>query len=374
MRSAIVHDWLTSPIGGSENVLESIHRLFPSPIYTLLTNKAKLKNSYFQDLDIISSFIQKLPFAIEKYRNYLPLFPAAIERVDLTNFDLLISSSHCVAKGIIKSPKQLHICYCHTPVRYAWDLMEAYLSEANLDRGIKGMIARRILYSLRSWDARTAKRVDFFIANSRFVANRIEKFYGRQSEVIYPPVDIQYFQMKEKKENYYVTASRLVQNKKVGLIVGAFSHMPDKKLVVIGDGPEWEKIKKTTTPNVELLGFQTNDKLKEILQNAKAFLFASEEDFGIAPVEAMATGTPVIAYGRGGALETVLAGETGLFYEMQTEASLINAIKQFEKTAFNPQTCRHRAEQFSQSKFDKQLQAFVLDKYTKFKRLVRTYT
>ena len=354
MKSILVHDWLTSAVGGEENVLEAIHRLLPSPIFTLVCNREKLKGTYFQDLDIQTSFIQKLPFAKTQYRNYLPFCPRAIESLDVKGFDLIISSSQGIAKGVITHPNQLHICYCHTPMREE-----------------TGLIARNIRHSLQNWDNLSSKRVDHFIANSQYVAGRIERFYKKAAEVIYPPVNVGHYQMKEKKGDYYVSASRLVQNKRVDLIVEAFSHMPDKKLVVIGEGPERKKLQANARGNIEFLGYQTDDLLRDYLQNAKAFVFAAIEDFGIAPVEAMASGTPVIAFGEGGILETVVPGETGLFFKEQTAMSLICAVKEFEKgSEFDPKKCRTRAELFSPEKFRRQFQAFVLDKYIDFKNKV----
>ncbi len=311
MKTAIVHDWLVSPIGGGEKVVEAIHRLFPSSIYTLVKNQKRLEKSYFQDLDIHPSFIQKLPWGVSKYKNYLPLFPLAVKQFNLKAFDLIISSSHCAAKGVVTQADQLHICYCHTPMRYAWDLMHQYLAEAGLERGVKSLVVRFFLHYLRGWDARSSKRVDHFVANSKHVARRIEKYYGRESTVIHPPVDLAFFEMQSAKENYYVTASRFVPYKKIDLIVEAFSQMPDKKLVVIGAGPEWDKVQRKAKANIELLGYQPDSVLREYLQKAKGFVFAAIEDFGILPVEAMACGTPVLAFGQGGALETVLEGEDG---------------------------------------------------------------
>ena len=362
MKSVLVHDWLTSAIGGGENVLREIHKLLPSPIYTLLSNPKKLQGSYFQDLEIHTSFIQKLPLALKHYRNYLALFPRAIESLDLKGFNLIISSSHCAAKGVKKTPGQLHICYCHTPVRYAWDLMDTYLKDT---RGPKKLLAKTILKNIRNWDARVSNRVDHFIANSNFVAGRIKKFYGREAEVIYPPVNTHLFELKEKKEGYYITTSRLVQNKRVDLIVDAFAQMPDKKLLIIGEGPEKECLKKRASKNIEFLGVQSDEALKKYLSNAKAFVFAAVEDFGIAPVEAMASGTPVIALGMGGALETVTS-TTGLFFPVQTHDSIIEGIKKFERLEFDPKECRLRAEEFSVDIFRRKFQSFVLDKCIEF--------
>ncbi len=362
MRSAIVHDWLISSVGGGEKVLQAIHKLFPSPIYTLVQDVMKLKGTYFQDLEVHSSFIQKLPFSAKKYKNYLPLFPLAIEQFDLSSFDLIISSSHCAAKGVITSPHQVHVCYCHTPMRYAWDLMHEYLRESHLDRGIKGAMARVFLHYLRGWDVHSSQRVDHFVANSKYVARRIEKFYGRSATVIYPPVDLSFFQEHEKKDQYYLTASRLVPYKRIDLIVEAFSKMTDRKLVVIGDGPEWKKVKEKAGKNIELLKEVPDEALKKYLQGAKAFVFAAVEDFGILPVEAMACGTPVIAFGKGGVSETVVHKETGYFFGEQSVSSIIAAVQEFEKIEFDSALCRKRAEDFSQEKFNQQFKQFTLAK------------
>lgn len=370
MRSAIVHDWLLSSVGGSEKVLQAIHGLFPSPIYTLV--KGSLKGSYFEGLQIFSSFIQRLPKAEKKYQRYLPLFPLAIEHFDLSGYDLILSSSHCAAKGVLTSAEQVHICYCHTPMRYAWDLMHDYLKNAKLDRGLKGFFAKMMLHYLRLWDVQSAHRVDHFIANSEYVAKRIQKFYSRKSTVIYPPIDLNLFQTEEKKENYYLTASRLVSYKRVDLIVEAFSKMPDKRLVVIGDGPESEKIKAKAGKNVEFLGYQEDAVLKMHMRKAKGFLFAALEDFGIAPVEAMASGTPVIAFGKGGVKETVVDGETGSFYPEQSVPSLIAAIQTFETLHLDPKKCRARAENFSLEQFETKFKAVVYQSLSERGRGSRT--
>lgn len=360
--SVIVHDWLVSSVGGGEKVLQAIHKLFPSPIYTLVKNQEKLKGSYFEDLEIISSFIQKFPRAEKYYKSYLPFFPLAIENFDLSQYDLILSSSHCVAKGVITSPHQVHICYCYTPMRYAWDLMHEYLRESKLDRGIKGFFAKMVLHYLRGWDTHSSHRVDHFIADSKHIANRIAKFYHRQAEVIYPPVDLSFFEEEKKKEDYYLAASRLVPYKRMDLIVEAFSKMPDKKLVVIGDGPDWKKVKEKAGKNVELLGYQKDEVLRQHMQKAKGFMFAALEDFGILPVEAMACGTPVIAFGKGGAKETVIEGETGLFFQEQSVMGIIEAVQRFEKREFDSKKCRERAEFFSPERFEKQFQQFVREK------------
>ncbi|HDK9850228.1 TPA: glycosyltransferase, partial [Klebsiella pneumoniae] len=244
-----------------------------------------------------------------------------IEQLDVSKYNIILSSSHAVAKGILTGPDQLHISYVHSPIRYAWDLQHQYLREAGLDRGLKGKLARLILHKIRMWDYRTANGVDHLIANSKFISRRIKKVYGRDSDVIYPPVDVDRFSLVDEKEDFYFTASRLVPYKRIDLIVEAFSHMPDKKLVVIGDGSEMGKIKSKAARNIEILGYQSNEVMQSTMQKAKAFVFAAEEDFGITPVEAMACGTPVIAYGKGGVLETVkpvgYEAPTGVFFGEQ---------------------------------------------------------
>ena len=367
MKITLIHDWLTT-LAGAEKVLESIYELYPCPIYTLVKNEEKLKNSIFEKTDIKTSFIQKFPKAKTKYRNYLMFFPLAIEQFDLSEYDVIISSSHAVAKGVLTNSNQLHICYCHTPIRYAWDLYHRYLNESGLSKGVKGFMAKLILHYVRIWDFATANRVDYFIANSKYIAKRIKKIYGRESTVIYPPVDVNKFEVYTKKENFYLTASRLVPYKKIDLIVEAFSKMPDKKLVVIGDGPDFDKVKKKAGKNIEILGYQPFEILKDYMQRAKAFVFAAEEDFGIVPVEAQACGTPVIAFGKGGAIETVVNRETGLFFKEQTVESLTDAVKEFEKIEekFDCVKIRKNAERFGKGRFKHEFKKFVDNKIEEF--------
>jgi glycosyltransferase involved in cell wall biosynthesis len=360
LKYAIVHDWLPL-IGGAERVLESIHSLYPGPIYTLLKNEEEIKGSYFEDKNIKTSFIQNLPFRQTKYRNYLPLFPLAIEQFDLREFDIIISSSYAVAKGVLTNSNQLHICYCHSPIRYAWDLYHQYLEEANLKNGLKGVLAKMVLHYIRMWDISSINRVDYFIANSQYIADRIYKLYQRKAVVIYPPVDVEMFDLQKEKEEYYFTASRMVPYKKIDLIVEAFSKMPGKKLIVIGDGPDFKKIKMKVTDNVTLLGYQPFAVLKDYMQRAKAFVFAAEEDFGIIPVEAQACGTPVIAFGKGGALETVIDRQTGVFFYKQTTASIVMAISEFESISdqLNPDIIRDNALRFNKQRFINEMDSFV---------------
>ncbi len=362
MKTALIHDWLITS-GGAEKVLGAIFSIFPSSIYTLVKREGFFENSSFAQATIFTSFIQKLPFAAQSHRNYLPFFPSAIESFDLSDYDVLLSSSHAVAKGIKVNEGQLHICYCHTPMRYAWDLERQYLSHLS---GIKEWLAKRVLSYLRKWDVGNLDGVHYFIANSHYIAERIKRIYGRDATVIYPPVPTEQFEFQSDKEDFYLTMSRLVPYKRVDLIVEAFSQMPSKKLVVIGDGPEMENIKKLAGKNIELLGFQPDRAVREYLSRAKAFVFAAEEDFGIAPVEAQASGTPVIAFGRGGILETVIEGETGVFFEEQTAAGLTEAVVKFEEMKFDPMRIRQNAERFSETRFKREFKQFVEEKWEDF--------
>lgn len=369
---ALVVDWLVT-YAGAERVVESIINLYQdTELYSLIDFVDDEKRSFLNEKKATTSFIQNLPAAKKKYQKYLPLMPLAIEQLDVSKHDVIISSSHAVAKGILTGPDQLHISYVHSPIRYAWDLQHQYLIEAGLNKGVKGWLAKWILHKIRIWDYRTANGVDHFIANSHFIARRIKKVYGRESIVIYPPVAVGDFDVLDKKEDFYFTASRMVPYKRMDLIVEAFSQMPDKRLVVIGDGSEFDKIKRKAGPNVELLGYQPFSVLKDHMRRAKAFVFAAEEDFGITPVEAQACGTPVIAFGKGGALETVrplgVDAPTGLFFDTQTVPSLCTAIKSFEENQhiFSAADCRANAEKFSTQRFEREFSEFVESKWAEF--------
>ncbi len=373
VKISLVHEWLLS-YAGSEQVSSAILDAFPeAKLYSVVDFLTNDQRNKFQGKHAETTFIQNLPKAKKLYQKYLPLMPLAIEQLDLSDADIIISSAHSVAKGVISGPNQLHISYVHSPIRYAWDLQHQYLRESGLNKGIKGWLAKWFLHKMRIWDYRTAHGVNYFIANSQYIARRIKKVYGREASVIYPPVDVENFEVKDEKQEYYLTASRMVPYKRIDLIVEAFSQMPDKKLVVIGDGPEMKKIKSTVKDNITLLGYQPFSVLKEHMQNAKAFVFAAEEDFGIIPVEAQACGTPVIAFGKGGALETVrpvgIEGPTGVFFRQQTVDSLHDAICEFEKTSsiFTSQACRENAERFSRSRFDQEFTNFVDEKWKIFK-------
>lgn len=348
MKIAIIHDWLVT-FAGAERVLEQLLQLYPdADIFTIVDFMPVKDRSFLQEHKIYTSFVQRLPLAKTKYRSYLPLMPFAIEQFNLSAYDLVISSSHAVAKGVITGPDQKHVCLCYSPIRYAWDLQHQYLHESGMEKGLKSFFARYFLHKIRIWDSRTSNGVDHFIAISEFIAKRIWKVYRRESEVIYPPVDIESFTFSDSKEEFYLTTSRMVPYKKIDLIVEAFKKMHDKRLVVIGTGPDFQKIKSVAqgASNIELMGFQPFEVLKDHMQKARAFIFAAEEDFGIAPLEAQACGTPVIAYGKGGTLETIVDGKTGCFFDEQTVESICDAVERFEKNTFDYKCCRENAIRF----------------------------
>ena len=376
MKVAIVHDWLTV-YAGAERVLEQMLLCYPgADVFSMVDFIPASNRGFLQNKIVTTSFIQKLPYAKRAYRSYLPFMPLAIEQFDLSSYDLIISSSHAVAKGVLTGPDQLHICMCYSPIRYAWDLQHQYLQESGLAQGIKGLIAKLILHKIRIWDLRTANGVDEFIAISNFISRRIWKVYRRKSMVIYPPVDIDSFKCCVEKEDYYLTASRMVPYKKIELIVNAFRDMPDKRLVVIGDGPDFEKIKMSAGPNVTLLGHQSFEVLSAHMKKSKAFIFAAEEDFGIAPLEAQASGTPVIAYGKGGALETIADSsrdgqkKTGVFFYHQSALAIVAAIQEFEALAVKiaPEDCRKNVMRFSPQRFRDQFKNYVETVYEEFIR------
>lgn len=374
LKIAIVHDWLTV-YAGAERVLEQMLKCYPeADIYSLIDFLPRNGRQFIRDKSVTTSFIQKLPLSRSKYRAYLPLMPLAVEQFDLSSYDVVISSSHSVAKGILTGPDQLHLCMCYSPIRYAWDLQHQYLKESGLTSGIKGWFAKYILHKIRIWDLRTANGVDGFIAISNFISRRIWKVYRRKSIIIYPPVEVDSFEICNDKEGYYLTASRMVPYKKIGLIVQSFKEMPNKHLVVIGDGPDFEKIKLLAGPNVTLLGYQSFDVLSMHMKKSKAFIFAAEEDFGIAPLEAQASGTPVIAYGKGGALETIVGSNiegkkrTGVFFYNQTAKAIIAAIEEFEALTekISPADCRENAMRFSPQRFCDEFKLYVEKAYQKF--------
>lgn len=369
---ALVHDWLTTYVGG-ERVLEQMIELYPhAEVFSSIDILADSERGFLHGKKPRTTFAQNLPFVRKHYRQMLPLLMLAIEQLDMRDAELVLSSSSSIAKGVLTGPDQLHIAYVHSPMRYAWDLQHQYLREAGLEKGPKALVARWLLHKARLWDTRTANGVDHFVANSEFIARRIWKTYRREATVIYPPVDVDGFALREDKEEFYLTAQRMVPYKKVPAIVEAFRALPERRLVVVGDGPDMEKVKAAAGRNVEILGRQPTPVLRDLMQRAKAFVFAAEEDFGIAPVEAQACGTPVIAYGRGGALETVRGDRvmpSGLFFSSQTPGAIAAAVEEFERRSahFLPQACRDSALRFGADVFRERFAAFVTEQWERFR-------
>ncbi|WDF59778.1 glycosyltransferase [Flavobacterium sp. KACC 22758] len=371
MRKALISDWYYVN-GGAEKVIHSINSIWDDFDHFALIDFLNDEDRKFilNGKKAKTSFIQKLPTVKKNHRKFLQLFPIAIEQFDLRDYDLIISSSSAVAKGIKTNKNQLHICYCHSPMRYAWDLREQYLKDAGLNKGLKGLYAKSVLDKIQKWDLSNSDNVDFFIANSKHIAERIKKIYNRESTVIYPPVDVDFFSLEEIKEDYYFTASRLVQYKKTQLIIEAFNQFPHLKLIVAGDGPELEKLQKTAKNNIEFVGYIENKKLRSLMQKAKAFVFAAEEDFGIIPVEAQACGTPVIALAKGGTLETVIENKTGIFFVEQSAEKIKQAVLNFETKNFDPQIIREHAVTFSKQRFEKEIKEFIETKYKEHQQLL----
>lgn len=371
MKVAIVQEWLVT-VGGSDKVVKAILDVFPdADIYTLVAKKEVCDELGIPWEKVHTSFIQKMPLGTKKHRAYLPLFPFAIEQFDLRGYDVIISSSHCVAKGILTKADQLHICYCHSPIRYCWDMYNEYLEESHLGKGFKSWLVRLMLHPIRQFDAIAGNRVDYYISNSDYVGQRIRKTYRRKATTIHPNIDISNFELCNDKQEYYLASSRLVAYKKIDTIIEAFNKMPDKKLVVIGGGPNLEVYRKLAKENVTVMGYQPFEVLKEKMQHAKAFVFAADEDFGMIPIEAQSCGTPVIAYGHGGSLETVNGGKTGLFFNEQTPEAIVEAVNKFEAMGaqpFAPADCRQWAEGFSEERFKREIKEFVEEKYEEFKK------
>jgi glycosyltransferase involved in cell wall biosynthesis len=375
MKIAIVCDWLIT-YAGAERLLEELLVCFPqADLFAVVDFVAAKDRHFLKNKPVTTTFIQRLPFARTRYRSMLPLMTLAIEQLNVSAYDVVISSSHAVAKGVLTGPDQIHISYVHSPMRYAWDLQHQYLQESGLTKGLKGWVAKYLLHKMRIWDQRTANGVDYFVANSDFIARRIWKTYRREARVIYPGVVNPAFKACLTKENFYVAVSRFVPYKKMDLIVESFAQMPHKKLVVIGDGPDWGKVKAKAAANISLLGHQSLPVLVDHLQRATALVFAAEEDFGLVALEAQACGTPVIAYGKGGALETVrgmdVSEPTGLFFKQQTVADICNAVNQFEykREIFTPENCVKNAKRFTPQAFRETFTEFVLEKTKKFQEV-----
>jgi glycosyltransferase involved in cell wall biosynthesis len=361
-----VHEWLES-YSGSERVLEQLLYCFPqAELYAVVDFMPEAERSFLAGRDVKTSFIQNLPFARKAFRNYLGLMPLAVEQFDLTGFDLIISSSHAVAKGVLTGPDQVHISYVHSPMRYAWDLQHQYLRQANLTRGLKSYYVRWLLSRLRQWDVRTAPGVDTFIANSNYIARRIGKVYGRDARVIHPPVDTTAFELCSDKSEFYFVVSRQVPYKRIDLIAAAFASMPHRKLLIVGDGPEHQRVVEAAqgAPNIELRGAVPHDELCKYLQRARALVVAAEEDFGITMVEAQACGTPVISFARGGATDIIVTegpAPTGVLFEEQNPAAIVKAVEAFEATrsGFSPNDCRNNSLRFTIDVFRSRFMALV---------------
>ncbi|MGL5081477.1 MAG: glycosyltransferase [Microcoleaceae cyanobacterium] len=367
MKYALVHEWLTpEATGGSELVVKEILSQLEADVYALIDFESSNPQSYLFNRAIGTTFLQRFPFARAGVQKYLPFLPLAIEQLDLRAYDVVLSSSHAVAKGVLTSPQQLHVCYCHTPMRYAWDLTFDYLQSSRAGQGIQGIPTRYLLHWLRQWDVISANRVDYFIANSHHTAQRIWRCYRRSARVIYPPVHLERFCFQPQKQDFYLTVCRLVSYKQVSLIVRAFNQL-GRSLVVIGTGPELDKIRQLAQANVQVLGWQSDEVVQQYMSEAKAFVYAACEDFGMALVEAQACGTPVIAYGVGGALETVQdirqypESGTGILFPVQTEAALMEAVEAFEQLAgtFQPEILRSCAHQFDHHQFHQHYFLFV---------------
>jgi glycosyltransferase involved in cell wall biosynthesis len=368
-RIAIVHDWLPE-VGGAERVLGEILQVLPQAhLYSLVDFLPDSERAFLRGKKVRTSFLQRLPGARRFYRSYLPLMPLAIEHFDLAAYDLILSSSYAVAKGVITGPDQLHLCYCHSPPRYAWDLQEVYLRQSQRSSGIKGFLARALLHYIRLWDCRTPNGVDSFAANSRFIQRRIWKVYRRRARLIYPPVQMggEDAPQAGKPRTYYLSLGRLVPYKRVDLLVETFRQHPNWQLQVIGDGPERVRLQKNLPPNVRFLGRQPQRAVAEALRGAKALLFPAEEDFGLVPVEAQAAGTPVIAYARGGGSESIIEGLTGVLFHEQTVASLSAAILQAEASEFDPAVLRQNAMRFSVGIFRSTLAQWLASEWSRFR-------
>lgn len=375
LKYALVHEWLTpKATGGSELVVKEILHHINADLYALIDFESVNPQSYLYQREIGTTFLQRFPQARNGIQKYLPLLALAIEQLDLNQYDIVLSSSHAVAKGVLTNPHQLHICYCHTPMRYAWDLTFDYLNGDRQGKGVQGIIARYILHRLRQWDVISANRVDYFIANSQHTAKRIWRCYRRPAKVIYPPVELEKFDFQPEKEDFYLTISRLVSYKQICLIVKAFNQLK-KPLIIIGAGSQIEEIRQLAQGHIQVLGWQPHDVVQKYITKAKAFVYAACEDFGIALVEAQACGTPVIAYGKGGALETVKdirqnpQDGTGLFFEVQQADAIVEAVNNFEKLKkqINPENCRLQATKFSSTIFKQSYLKYIEDCYQEWK-------
>lgn len=358
-RIAIVCDWLINR-GGAERVITKLHELFPNaPIYTALFDPERLPG--FEKTVVFTSFLQKIPYSRKKHYLFLPLMPYAFEQFDFSKFDIIISSCHSASKGIITKPRVMHVCYCHSPMRYAWDNCHEYMEQYGIPKFAQAK-AKKLIHEIRMWDRLAADRVDFFIANSEHVQKRIQKYYRRDATVIYPPVDTEHFTISEMPGKYFLAVGRLTPYKRFDLLVTVFNKLR-LPLRIIGMGRDEKKLKKMAGPTIEFLHDVDDTTLRAIYQEAKALLFPQVEDFGIAPIETMSSGRPVIAYSGGGVLETVIPGETGILFHEQTQESLEKALQSFQKHRWDPLKIRKVAQQFDSKVFSRNFLEFLQEKW-----------
>jgi glycosyltransferase involved in cell wall biosynthesis len=365
VRVAFIHDWLNGMRGG-ERCLEALCEVYPDAhLYTLFHEKGKLSPT-IEAMQIHTSFVQKLPFVFGKYRHYLPLFPVAIEQFDVRDYDLVISLNHCVANGVITRPQTCHISYTFTPMRYAWDLYQDYFGGNRL-RGLSRYLIPYCMNYLRMWDMVASKRVDYFVAISEHVQKRIAKHYRRTAEVIYPPVDAEFYTpaTDSKKEDFFLIVSAFAPYKKLDLAVDAFNHL-NVPLKIIGQGQDEKRLQALAKPHIQFLGALSDAEVRDHYRRCRALVFPGEEDFGIVPLEAQTCGTPIIAYAKGGVLETTIAGETALWFREQTVEAIIAAVRQFEQHAFDSITIRTHACRFAKSRFKQEMQRYIEQKLANF--------
>lgn len=368
MKVALVHDWLTN-MGGAERLVVNFKEIYAeAPIYTTVYNPENLDKE-LQNIDVRTSFLQNRKKARIDHKKYFPFMPMAFESFDLNEYDIVLSSSTSCSKGVVTKPDTMHVCYCNTPMRYGWEFYYEYTSDEKTSK-LKKIFLKYFMNYMRIWDVVSSKRVDFFIANSENVAKRIWKHYRRESVVIHPAVRTKLFTISEVDEDYFLVVSRLVSYKKIDLAVQTFNEL-NLPLVIIGGGPELDNLKAMAKDNIKFLGRQTDEIIKEYYSKCRAFIFPGEEDFGITPVEAQACGRPVIAYSKGGALETVVEGKSGLFFHEQTVDSLEEAINKFQNMKFNKSEIREHAMKFDEEKFKEKINSFVMDSYEEFKKQKR---
>lgn len=358
MRVALIQDWLTGMRGG-EKVFEAFCRRFPeAPVYTLVHQPGSV-SAEIERHPIHTSFVNRLPGGRKKYQRYLPLFPAAIEAFDLRGFDLILSSSHCAAKGVIVHPGTRHLCYCHTPMRYVWSSYQEYFGDL---RGLAARVMPLLASQLRQWDQSTNLRVDSFAANSDHVAKRIARYYGRSARTIHPWVDVDFFTPGTEREDFYLVVTALVPYKRIDLVMEAARRLP-RRFVVVGDGVERARLERSAPKNVSFLGWLPSEPLRDIYRRCRGLLFPGEEDFGIVPVEAQATGAPVIGLGRGGLLETVRPGESGLFFDQPTAEALVAAIQRFEMMEWDASAIRQGVLRFGPERFEREISAWLAEEF-----------